>query len=52
MNRNYPLIENIGTMDTLFKGAEMVEVDLFSFSKEITMKFAQRKHKTSSVQTV
>ena len=52
MNRNYPLIENIGAMDTLVKGAETVEVDLFAFSKEITMKSAQRKHKKSSVQTV
>ena len=52
MKRNYPLIENIGAMDTLVKEAEMVEVDLFAFSKEITMKSAQRKHKKSSVQTV
>ena len=43
--KNYPLIENITTMDTVVKSAETVEGDSFAFSNEITMKFAQRKQK-------
>ena len=52
LSKNYPLIENIGAMNSLVTPSETIEVDLFAFSSEITRKSLHRNVKKSTVQTV